>query len=562
MMMRLMSSSSISRRKLTAIEAAAAEAAAIPRPEELEKLRPTRLGKYLPTTNPHWYIEQIKATNKLVNRAFSKQQLFDLIRETEPNFIRIKSETTKQKLIKHILYSQWKLTNPSEIKVDPSFESLLKNFKSKQQSYLLNYHELFLLRLSEQKVIDQIADKTNVKINLDIDNSHLTIHGQMKDRAKFWTEFEKQRKPVYCIKIHVSEFKFPDLILNQLAKIAHCSLEQKVNGLKITLVAHAFDQQLELVKERVEKVINEYWKLSKEYDQIPILIDLEKQKSTRIGFIPFSYPHDLNYPNNLNFNQANFCRLMTDNTHLSSVDHNIQIDKLLDSKFLVLDQSSTNSMRFKDYLSTIITPESTTNTRTEYKVYEGHYVKSKDPKSPLLAHSLSLKSNDQGQFIRQVVLFWFDHQKSNQKPNQEQNEKLNQKSNQKGKLNQNQKGKQNQSLSVPESPESASGSGSGPGLRLPTYTFLKSIRDPIRIENPERPEELNDKRTVRMDQEEEEIVQDKSIPEHYMDQSIDALDLLVGSGVKQECIKRIVILRPNQATDLMVQVLKTHNGRS
>jgi len=309
---------------------------------DLEKLRPARLTKYLPASNPLWYIEQIHQTTRRLNRAFSKQQLVEISKQLNNNN---QQQQTKQSIISHILFNHWELTNPVNIPTDQSFQTLVGKFKSNSESHVLSYHELFLLNLEQKRnpkrnFIQSWASKSRVDVQISPDQEELSIYGHMKDRETFWTEFLRNRRPVHTLEIVTPTHSLPPALLTHLSELANCSLERKDDH---TLIAYAFDHNN--LAQRVLDVLKRYEILSTEYDRIPILIDMptpanatQAEERRRVVFKPFSYPFELAWPHGVNFDGNHLSRLACASGKKISQDetHHLPLDGLLSSTFPVL----------------------------------------------------------------------------------------------------------------------------------------------------------------------------------------------------------------------------------
>ncbi|KAA1110128.1 hypothetical protein PGT21_011532 [Puccinia graminis f. sp. tritici] len=390
-----------------------------PQLSELEKLRPSRLTKYLPVTNPLWYIDQIRATNKRLNRAFTKTQLLQLIKQTTATTNNhFNKNTPKQSLISFILFEHWSLTNPAQIPVDQSFKSLLRNFRSNQQTHPLTSQETFLLRLertttpSKNNLVDRLARAHNVTISLSLQQEQLTVFGQMKDRLKFWTDFERTRRTIHKQLVHLPPQKeLSSITLNHLGELANCYLEQtEEHAQKNTLLAYAFDPN-NLAK-RVSDVVQRFRILSTEYDHTPLLIDIPETGNSPLGFLPFSYPFELEWPHHLAFDRKCFSRFAsasgpstTTTTTSSSIQSQgsrgpdlldqIDLDHLLSSSLPILTRRSSYSdlISLQDWINQSFSiSDSTPKSTIECKIYQGHYLKAKDSSSPLLDQSLLIPS--------------------------------------------------------------------------------------------------------------------------------------------------------------------------
>ncbi|KNZ43773.1 uncharacterized protein VP01_987g4 [Puccinia sorghi] len=326
---------------------------------ELEKLRPTRLTKYLPASNPLWYIEQIHQTTRRLNRAFSKQQLIEISKQLKNNN---QQQQTKQSIISHILFNHWQLTNPVDIPKDQSFQALVGKFKSNSESYVLPYHELFLLKLEQkrnpkQNLIQSWASKSRVDVQISPHQEELSIFGHMKDREAFWTEFLRNRRPVHSLEIVTpTRRRPPPALLTHLSELANCSLEHKD---------------------------------STEYDRIPILIDMPapandtKAEERRVVFKPFSYPFELAWPHSVNFDGNNLSRLACPSgKKISQQDetHHAPLDGLLSSTFPVLTGL-------------------------------GHHLTSRRPDAPLLMGPFQRLSTDGDEkvMVEELRAFWIGH---------------------------------------------------------------------------------------------------------------------------------------------------------
>ncbi|OAV96536.1 hypothetical protein PTTG_26328 [Puccinia triticina 1-1 BBBD Race 1] len=507
----------------------------------------------------------IHTTSKRLGRAFSKQQLLRIcqnIQATTPTptpTTRFNSKShSKQDLISFILFKHWALTNPIDIPTDHSFHSLLKNFRANHQSHQLSYHELFLLQLDQAKerptssLIDRLAQTTHVTINLSLEHLQLTILGQMKDRQRFWTEFERTRRPVYRHEIPLTTHQLATIpldnriLLSHLAELSNCSLEfLSENHPKKILVAYAFDQHN--LAERVSDVLERYAILASEYDHTPTLIDLQPEpdrrspeaaSSSSLGFLPFSHPFQPDWPHHLTFDQKSLSRLSAPSSNPAAntlVDDGgaaldphlppapmIDLHGLLASSFPVLTSpSSADSITLHDWISSSFP---TQDGSLECRVYHGHYVRSKDPAGPLLdqASMILLPTHDEqaGTIVKQLRSFWTSNRKTS-----------------------------------PPSPTRR-------------FIFLKSPRHPVESGMLAKPPSVGEgdsppSREPREDQAMpimyEVVQQEPRTPSLLDDQSATGADQQgVGSsssdGEEEVRRKRVVILRPRQSTDLMVEV--------
>ncbi|PLW06866.1 hypothetical protein PCASD_23378, partial [Puccinia coronata f. sp. avenae] len=521
--------------------------------KDLEQLRPTRLSKYLPAINPRWYIDQIQTTTKRLNKAFSKQQLLSITEELQQQPLAPKQHT-KHSLISFILFNHWKLTNPVEIPTDQSFQSLLQNFQAHHQSHQLSHHELFLLKLEQsahpkRNLLDTLTSKYNVSIHLDLPLKQITISGHMKDRQTFWSEFERTRRLIHTQQISTASQLTSDQ-LNHLAELSNCSLEQLNTN---TLLAHSFDAHN--LNGRVSEVLKRYEQLSTEYDNTPILIDLQSpsKKDVNFSFLPFSQPFELEWPHHLNLNQRSLSRFT------SPVSHNQDIEKhgsrhfnlsdlhsLLSSTLPVLTRLASDSIDLRRWISDVFSSDPIQDGESlECKVYQGHYVKSKDPNTPLVQQILA-PHNDDGDssesIIEELRSFWTSHFTDQVNP-----------------------------LPHP----------------TPKFTFLKSPQHPLTLNSQESHNEINQMI------EEEDIVTEVYAPFEQAQQDMQEQEPFSisyevihtkrsmrtspfapplplenepgnhahdqdDSSTKVEKVwrKRVVVLRPNQSTDLMIQVEK------
>lgn len=308
--------------------------------------------------------------------------------------------------------------------------------------FLLYLDQLQAQRFKRTSALDQLAGTTNVTIELGVDQQQLTIHGGMKDREKFWKSFKLNRRPIYQTRIYLdrkdSSFKpFHQLgresltsVLKELSELSGCYLEialdedrEAPNELfanqKKILVAYSFDRNN--LAERVLKVIQRFSIPLTEFDHVPILIDLNRpsQSVTTIGsnqeslsestmaleslaFLPFSYPFTLKWPFHLIFNSSNLARLSSpvipsphETEHDPSISTRLEapipfdrqhtpedVYRILASRFKVLTGLSSDSITPQSWISDCVEgfeKYQTSHEWTECQVYQGHYVKSKNP---------------------------------------------------------------------------------------------------------------------------------------------------------------------------------------
>ncbi|MBW0477463.1 hypothetical protein O181_017178 [Austropuccinia psidii MF-1] len=329
---------------------------------DLAALKPPRLGKYLPGMQRIWYIDQVTTATKRLNRAFKRPQLEHVCRllgfaETdEPDLnlrgwqhlaalrpkhpdmpikdlksmVILENDSTlttmtkradpkearysKNDLISFILFEHWGLTNPSQIPLDDDFKSMLQEFHSDSKTFKLPYHEVFLLHLDQmrhqhdrKKLMNELAWKTNVSIELVHDPAGVKVSGHMKDREKFWRLFEKSRKKVYKKLVQVpssqvgagsySQLMMNQYVLKDLSELSDSCLELSIGDDKrITLVAYSYDEQG--LTERVTGALTRYFMLHSEATDFSVMTNLYNnsiyqghlERLAMLPFVPRSKP--------------------------------------------------------------------------------------------------------------------------------------------------------------------------------------------------------------------------------------------------------------------------------